>query len=280
MPGNDDLGRGAFVLAAVLALVAWLRPEERRAPPQILVGIGIVVAALVLSSSGAIAKGQFVNWENWDFYNRPGKPVNVEYVWRANYDGGDFPKDRPRVFTVQAPARSLYWRATTLDAFTNDHWDEDLYSLYSEVPSNPVVLTDDPLLPASARDRSKWTRADVTIDALRDAHLVGPSQPVPYNSQEFDAVLRLQQRDQPGVGGELDRVPVLVVVCERDALRRRGDPPLPPVERVLLAHPHCVTALLRGPHHCDARILVRLERLGRRYGLAGGRYGRRTTSTP
>jgi protein-glutamine gamma-glutamyltransferase len=188
MPGNDDLGRGAFVLAAVLALVAWLRPEERRAPPQILVGIGIVVAALVLSSSGAIAKGQFVNWENWDFYNRPGKPVNVEYVWRANYDGVDFPKDRTRVFTVQAPARSLYWRATTLDAFTNDHWDEDLYSLYSEVPSNPVVLTDDPLLPASARDRSKWTRADVTIDALRDAHLVGPSQPVQYNSQEIDAV--------------------------------------------------------------------------------------------
>ena len=74
LPGNDDLGRGAFVLAAVLALVAWLRPEERRAPPQILVGIGIVVVALLASSSGAVAKGQFVDWENWDFYNKPGKP--------------------------------------------------------------------------------------------------------------------------------------------------------------------------------------------------------------
>ncbi|MET1010327.1 MAG: transglutaminaseTgpA domain-containing protein [Gaiellaceae bacterium] len=188
LPGNDDLGRGAFVLAAVLALVAWLRPEARRAPPQILVGLGIVVVALLVSSSGAVAKGQFVDWENWDFYNKPGKPVNVEYVWRANYDGIDFPKDRTRVFTVRAPARSVYWRATTLDAFTNDHWDEDLYSLYSEVPQNPVRLTDDPLLPASARDPSGWTRADVTVDALRDAHLVGPSQPVQYDSQEIDAV--------------------------------------------------------------------------------------------
>ena len=188
MPGADDLARGAFVLAAVLALVAWLRPETRRAPPQILVGMGIVVVALVLSSSGAIAKSQFVEWENWDFYNKPGKPVNVEYIWKANYDGIDFPKDRTRVFTVRAPARSVYWRATTLDAFTDDHWDEDLSALYAQVPSNPVLLTDDPLLPASARDPEGWTRADVTIDALRDAHLVGPSQPVQYDSQEIDAV--------------------------------------------------------------------------------------------
>ena len=188
LPGNDDLGRGAFVLAAVLALVAWLRPEERRAPPQILVGIGIVVVALVVSSSGAVAKGQFVDWENWDFYNKPGKPVDVEYVWRANYDGIEFPKDRTRVFTVRAPARSVYWRATTLDAFVDDHWDEDLYALYGEVPSNPVRLTDDPLLPARARDPKGWTRADVNVDALRDEHLVGPSQPVQYDSKEIDAV--------------------------------------------------------------------------------------------
>ena len=187
MPGDDDLGRGAFILAAVLALVAWLRPEGRRAPPQVLVGIGIVVVALVLSSSGAVAKGQFVSWENWDFYNKPGKPVEVSYVWRANYDGIDFPKERTRVFTVSAPARSTYWRATTLDAFANDRWDEDLVPLASDLPS-PVELTDDPLLPASARKDSEWTRADVTIDALRDSHLVGPSQPVAYDTKEIESV--------------------------------------------------------------------------------------------
>jgi transglutaminase-like putative cysteine protease len=188
LPGDDDLGRGAFVLAAVIALVAWLRPEERRIQPQILVGIGIVVVALIASSSGAVAKGQFVDWENWDFYNKPGKPVDVEYVWRANYDGIEFPKDRTRVFTVRAPDRSVYWRATTLDAFVDDHWGEDLFALYGEVPSSPVTLTDDPLLPAKARDPAGWTRADVSIDALRDERLVGPSQPVRYDAKEIDAV--------------------------------------------------------------------------------------------
>ena len=78
--------------------------------------------------------------------------MDVEYVWDANYDGIDFPKKRTRVFTVQAPARSVYWRATTLDAFTDDHWDEELYALYARGPVEPVRLTDDPLLPASARD--------------------------------------------------------------------------------------------------------------------------------
>ena len=156
-------------------------------PPEILVGIGIVVVALLVSSSGAVAKGQFVSWENWDL-QQAWKPLNVEYVWNSNYEGIDFPKDRTRVFTVRAPARSVYWRATTLDAFTNDHWREDLYSLFSQVQSNPVQLTDDPLLPPSARDRSRWTRADVTVDALRDVHLVGPSQPVQYDTQEIDAV--------------------------------------------------------------------------------------------
>ena len=187
MPGDDDLGRGAFALAAVLALVAWLRPEGRRAPPQALVGIGIVVVALVLSSSGAVAKGQFVSWENWDFYNKPGKPVEVSYVWRANYDGIDFPKERTRVFTVKAPARSTYWRATTLDAFAQDRWDEDLFVLRSDLPRR-VRVTDDPLLPATAQDESEWTRADVTIDALRDSHLAGPSQPVAYDTKDVEDV--------------------------------------------------------------------------------------------
>ena len=188
MPGDDDLGRGAFILAAVLALVAWLRPEGRRAPPQVLVGFGVIVVALVVSSSSAVAKGQFIGWENWDFYNKPGKPVEVGYVWRSNYDGIDFPKDRTRVFTVKAPDRSTYWRATTLDVFSDDHWNEDPYPLYTDESASPVRLTDDPLLPALARNQAGWARADVTIDALRDVHLVGPSQPVQYEANDIDGV--------------------------------------------------------------------------------------------
>src|SRR5258706_16314329 len=36
-----------------------------------------------------------------------------------------------------------------------------------------------------------------------------------------------------------------------------------PEEMLLLANPHCVAARLRGAHHRDARVLVRLERVRR-----------------
>jgi hypothetical protein len=188
LPGKGDLARGALLLVAALTLVAWLRPGARRAPPQVLAGTGLVILALIASSSGAVAKSQFLDWQNWDLSARAGKPVSVQYVWRANYNGIRFPRKRTRVFTVQAPERSVYWRATTLDTFTRDVWDEDLLALFPEVPPNPVDLSGDPLLPADARNKARWSRADVTIDALRDAHLAGPAQPVQYDSRSVEAV--------------------------------------------------------------------------------------------
>jgi transglutaminase-like putative cysteine protease len=189
LPGKDDLARGALLLIAALGLVAWLRPAARRAPPQILVGTGLVIVALIASSTGAVAKSQFLEWQNWDLSRTAGRPVSVDYVWRANYNGIRWPRKRTRVFTVRAPAQSTYWRATTLGTFARDIWDEDPIVLNSEVLPNPVDLTEwDPLLPAAARDRERWKRADVTIDALRDTHLVGPPQPVQYHSRSIDAV--------------------------------------------------------------------------------------------
>ncbi len=195
LPGTDDLARGALLLVAALALVAWLRPGSRRAPPQILVGTGLVILALTASSSGAVAKSQFLNWQDWNLSEKAGKPVSVEYVWRSDYNGIRWPRKRTRVFTVHAPARSVYWRATTLDAFVRDKWDEDLFAINSVVLPNPVDLSQDPLLPPSARDPKRWSRADVTIAALRDTHLIGPAQPVQYDSGSVSAV----QYQQGGV---------------------------------------------------------------------------------
>ena len=195
LPGTDDLARGALLLVAALALVAWLRPGSRRAPPQILVGTGLVILALTASSSGAVAKSQFLNWQNWNLSEKAGKPVSVEYVWRSNYNGIRWPTKRTRVFTVHAPARAVYSRATTLDAFVHDKWEEDLFAINSVVLANPVDLSQDPLLPSSARDPTRWSRADVTIAALRDTHLIGPAQPVQYDSGSVNAV----QYQQGGV---------------------------------------------------------------------------------
>ena len=80
------------------------RPAEahgRRAAPQVLVGAALVVVALVASSSGAVAKAQFLDWQNWDLSKKQGPTVSVSYVWKANYSGISFPKKRTRVFTVR-----------------------------------------------------------------------------------------------------------------------------------------------------------------------------------
>ena len=59
-------------------------------------------------------------------------------------------------------------------------------------------------------------------------------------------------------------VPVRVVVGETDdACARGADAPLRPVQAVLLAHADRVAALLRGAHHRDAGVLVRLEGIRR-----------------
>ena len=75
----------------------------------------------------AVAKPAFLSWQSWDPYDRPTTPVSVDYVWRANYEGIDFPEEPTVVMRVKAsgPKRSLYWRATTLDDYTGDIWDED-----------------------------------------------------------------------------------------------------------------------------------------------------------
>ena len=203
LPGKDDLPRGAMLLVAALALVAWLRPPARRAPPQILTGAGLIILALIFSSSGAVAKSQFLDWQNWNLSTKAGKRVGVEYVWKSNYNGIHFPRKRTQVFTVRAPARSVYWRATTLDSFARDGWEEELLPLFTEVNSKQVDLTNDPLLPTDARNKARWSRADVRIDALRDVHLVGPAQPVQYDSRSIGVV----EYEQGGVARTFDPLP-------------------------------------------------------------------------
>ena len=183
-PGHDDLGRGVLILAAALALVARLGPTTRRGAPQVLVGTALAVAALVASSWNGVAKAQFLDWQNWDLSTKAGPSVSVEYVWNANYRGVNFPKKRTRVFTVKTnDQRAVYWRATTLDAFLDNAWREELLpEVAFRPPGDPPrdVLTDDPQLPQRARDDSRWNQATVHIDALRDKHVISPSGPVAY----------------------------------------------------------------------------------------------------
>ncbi len=182
--GSDDLLRGAALLAAILALVVGLgrRPQPRRLAAAALVGTAVVAVAFGLSNSNAVASGQILHWQKWDFYNHPEKAVGVEYVWNSDYRGLRFPKKITTVLRIKAPNKPMYWRATTLDEFDGGNWFESAVPISANPAGGRDVLNLDDEFPPAAANPSKWIREDVTVGALRDNHLIAGSVPVAYAS--------------------------------------------------------------------------------------------------
>lgn len=182
IPGESALRSGALALAGVLAILFLLRREGR--PRGVLQAAGVagllVAVAVAVSTTEAVAKPAFLSWQSWDPYDRPTEPVSVEYVWNANYDGITFPEEPTTVMRVKVSGskRSLYWRATTLDDYTGQAWDEDLQLGEPEEREQIDVVGENDLLPPAAADEDNWVRQDFTIEALRDTHLLASSQPV------------------------------------------------------------------------------------------------------
>jgi transglutaminase-like putative cysteine protease len=174
LAGGNELGRGVVILAVALALLAGLTDRPSRLA---LVASGAVLAgALALSSSPAVAKSAFLNWQHWDFYTRPQKPVSVRYVWDARYTGLRFPKKETTVLSIRAPRTPYYWRATVLDRFDGTRWVEHIWR---ETASESHELT-----PDAARRSSRWVEQNVTVGALDDDHLIGASIPVAHNASD------------------------------------------------------------------------------------------------
>ena len=173
LPADNEIGRGAVILAAALAIVAGLSAFVR-VRQAALAGALVIAAAVGLAGVPAVAKGAFLGWEDWDPYNKPDLPVSVRYVWETTYAPLRWPKRKTVVFRVEAPPVPRYWRAATLDQFHGDSW------LHGTLPISysPVV---DPLLPAAAHNRRNWLRSRVRIEALQDTHLVAASVPVDYD---------------------------------------------------------------------------------------------------
>ncbi|HEY8704222.1 MAG TPA: transglutaminaseTgpA domain-containing protein [Gaiellaceae bacterium] len=166
---TGGLGAGVAILLAVLVVLAGL--TARRVPrAAVPAAVGLALAAFVVSSSSAVAKGELVPWQSWDFYNAPTPPVSVSYVWNAQYGGLHFPRKRTTVLEIKAPPAALYWRAALLDRFAGDRW--------TEVP--PTIV--DFLEPAASRDRTTWVRQVVTVKALSDTHLIGAATQVAFDA--------------------------------------------------------------------------------------------------
>ncbi len=174
LAGGSDVGRGVVILAVALALLAGL--TERPSRLAFVASGAVVAGALALSSSPAVAKSAFLDWQHWDFYTRPQKPVSVRYVWDAQYGGVRFPKKETTVLMIRAPRTPHYWRATVLDRFDGTRWVEHVW--------NETPLESHELTPEGALHPRNWIRQEVTVAALEDDHLIGASIPVAHNASE------------------------------------------------------------------------------------------------
>ncbi len=184
LPGDNPLLAGALALAGMLFILFLFRARGRTLrglAPALVVGGLLVLAAVGASSTEAVAKGAFLSWQKWDLYDRPDKAVSVSYVWTSNYDGLRFPKKKTVVMRVKVdgPRRPLYWRATVLEDYNGGTWNET-GDLSEPKPSQEEidVGSDDPLLPVAGKKEENWVKQEVSLQALRDNHLIASAQPV------------------------------------------------------------------------------------------------------
>jgi transglutaminase-like putative cysteine protease len=176
MPGYDIL-RGALLLTVVLvAIVALRQAPSRRLGPALALGCVVVLAALAATSSPAFAKHAFLNWQRWDLYTKPARPVDVNYVWNSSYSGLTFRGKPTTVLKVKASPEPHYWRISVLDSVANGRWFEEL----APELDNPSLIGEPGLVPARERQRDRWEREQVSIEALRDNRLPGGSVPVRF----------------------------------------------------------------------------------------------------
>jgi protein-glutamine gamma-glutamyltransferase len=183
--GRAELERGAVVLAAALLLFAGMRSLPTLDVRQpLLAGAAVVLAALVLSTSPSVARGEFVDgWRSWDVPRGGGASVGVAYVWDSDYTGIKFPKKPTTVLSIAADEQAgTYWRATTLDLFSRGRWLEQLFGGAEPVLRGDVQdLSDDPFLAPAARNPDNWLESEVRVEGLRDTHLIGAGAPVAYD---------------------------------------------------------------------------------------------------
>jgi transglutaminase-like putative cysteine protease len=179
LPGHDLL-RGALLLIVVLATTSLLRPGPLRGlGVAAAAGTLIVVGALAASNSPALAKRAFLDWQRWDLYTKPAKPVDVAYVWDSSYQPLNFQGKPTTVFRVKAGPQPHYWRSSVLNTVENGKWFEELAPEF-RLPGDLTPIGEPGMIPPREKQPGRWEHEVVTIEALRDNRLPGGSVPVNY----------------------------------------------------------------------------------------------------
>ncbi len=247
--GGRTIAIGAVALAAALAIPLILRAGSARTLALGgVIGVLVVAGAAWTGSVTTLASSGAVDWESWDLSRTPTQASAVQFVWNSNYDGIRFPRKTTVVLRIDGPKVPNYWRTTTLDLFTRDHWFEDLFWL-DQVDSRQRALRLAQLVPARAARHQNWLEQRVRIEALVDDHLAAAGTPVGLDARRLGTVFppvrgRAPRARPDRAGAELPRLELRArprAACARlgtaalstrdGALPRDRRPALPPVRR-------------------------------------------------
>ncbi len=176
---GHGLLRGAAILLGLLALLVGLRDRPRRLGYAPAAGALVVLIGLLASTSPALAKHAFLNWQTWDLTRHQTKPVAVSYVWDSRYDGLTFPRKRTTVLEIQASPTPHYWRTTVLSSVIHGYWEED--PVTGSWRTGKGAFDESGLVPSLKGRSASVVKQQVTVEGLADERLTGAS--VPY---EFD----------------------------------------------------------------------------------------------
>ena len=196
---------GGLALAAALSIPLILRA---RSGPALLAG-GAAAALVVLgatwaSSATTFARESALNWERWNTFQAAEQATSVRFAWDSNYDGIDFPAEKTVVLKIEGPDEPKYWRASTLDLYTDDRWFENLLWL-GRVEGEAKPLSLGRLFPAGGLRSENWLEQQVQVEALVDDHLVAAGTTVALDARRLGPVFQLsggvlRVRDPVGAG--------------------------------------------------------------------------------
>ncbi len=204
LQGGAAVAFGALALGAALSIPLLLRVSSARTlVAGGAMGALVVMGAAWTSSATTLARDAMLDWESWDIRGETAAS-SIRFAWDSNYEGVRFPKRKTVVFRVTGPAQPTYWRASTLDLFSDDHWFENLLWL-GRVEGASTRLSTDRMLPVRISKRQNWTELapraasrqsdwleqEVEIEAFVDDHLVAAGTPVAIDARRLGTVFQL-----------------------------------------------------------------------------------------
>jgi transglutaminase-like putative cysteine protease len=166
---------GTAGLAAVLwaSLVLGAADVRRGLAGAALAGVLVVLSGGV-AAAGLTPGGGRVDWRGWDPFAESGTE-DVRFLWDASYAGIDFPIRPTVMLRIRAPARSQYWRISTLETFTDDRWIEHLYPESEGAAQG--ALPGSALAPRRDLRPRGWLRQEVTVEGLDDTRVPAATEP-------------------------------------------------------------------------------------------------------